>query len=140
MASEGKTEENEIELDEVIVKEKAKLQEPQDYVIFKSLNKFEQKDIANIPRTEALNEIQAINIYEEIQDDCNQCSYPITPMEKLSEMKSCILTTHSESPKAMINISQALYSRITTFILSTNKVMMEMIEPWIETDMCVYGH
>ena len=74
MAAEETTEEKGTELDAETVKEKAKLQEQHNYLIVKSLNKFEQKDIANIPKTEALSKTQAINIYTKIQDDCNQCN------------------------------------------------------------------
>ena len=130
MAAEAKTEEKETELDVEVAKEKEKLQEQQDYITFKSLTKFEQKDIANILKTEALSKRQVINVYKEIQDDCNQCGFLITPMEKLPEMKSCILTTHNESPKAMINISCALYRRFTIVIPSTNKVMIDMTQPF----------
>ena len=51
IAVKEKTEEKEMELDEEAVKEKEKLQEQQDHIIFKSLNKFKQKDMANIPKT-----------------------------------------------------------------------------------------
>ena len=49
--------------------------------MFKSLNKFKQKDIANNPKTEALSETQAINFCKEIQDNCNQCGFPITSIK-----------------------------------------------------------
>ena len=58
--------------------------------ISKSLARFEVKDINNIPETGALTEIQTMNIYREIQDDCEQHNYPITVMELLPEIKSCI--------------------------------------------------
>ena len=54
MAGKATTEEEETELDEKAAKEKAKLQETQDYLILKNLGKFEVKDIANIPKTTAL--------------------------------------------------------------------------------------
>ena len=64
MAAEATTEGKKTELDEDSAKKKAKLQEQQDYLIVQSLNKFEQKDIANIPKTKALSETQIINIYK----------------------------------------------------------------------------
>ena len=66
MAAEATTEENKTELDEKAAKEKAKIQKKEGYLIIRSLNKFEQKDIANIPKTKALSKTQAINIYKEI--------------------------------------------------------------------------
>ena len=128
MAAEATTEGNKTELDEDAAKKKAKLQEQQDYLIVQSLNKFEQKDIANIPKTKALSETQIINIYKEIQDNCNQCGFTITPMEKLPSMKFCIQNNHKESPKVITNISRALYRQFTTAIPSTDKIIMAMIE------------
>ena len=81
LAAEATIEEEETELDEEAAQEKAKLQEQEDYLIFRLLNKFEVKEIVNIPKTEALSETHAINIYKEIQDNCNQCGFPITPIE-----------------------------------------------------------
>ena len=89
MAGEEKTEEKETELDEAAAKEKKKIQGTQDYLIFKSLNNFGQMYIANIPKTETLSENQAINVYKEIQDDCNQCGFSITLMEQLLVVKLC---------------------------------------------------
>ena len=56
-----------------------------------SLNEFELKYIANIQKTEAMNETQAINIYKKIQDGCNQFGYPITPMEKTSDRYDALI-------------------------------------------------
>ena len=130
MAAEATTEEEETELDEKAAKEKEKLQETQDYLTFKNIGKFEVKDIANIPKTTALSKNQAINIYREITDDCNQCGFLITPMKKLSEMKYCIPPNHEMSTKMMTNISQAIYCCFTTVIQSTNKVIIDMSKPF----------
>ena len=105
MAAEATTEEKETVLDEDVAKEKEKLQETQDYLSLKHLGKFKVKDIANIQKTTALSKNQAINIYREITDDCNQCGFLITPMEELPTMKSCIPNNHKESKKVMTKIS-----------------------------------
>ena len=71
------------ELDEEAKKEIAKLKATQDILMYKNICKLEVQDIAHIPKTIALTENQAINIYREILGDCNQCGFPITPLEEL---------------------------------------------------------
>ena len=51
------------ELDEEAKKEKSKLKATQDILTYKNIRKFEVQDIAHIPKTTALTENQAINIY-----------------------------------------------------------------------------
>ena len=77
-----------VEETEVNEKETEK-QKELNFTRFKSLNKFGQIDIDSIPKTEALTEHQAINVYTEIQDDCNQLGFPITPLDELAVVKSC---------------------------------------------------
>jgi len=60
-----------------------------------------------------------INVYKKIQDDCNQYCYPITPMEKLPEVKSCRPLNYGQSTEAISNISWALYRQLTIGIPST---------------------
>ena len=56
-------EEEEIELDEEAEKENEKLKLTQDILLYKNIRKFEVQDIAHIPKTTALTENQAIDIY-----------------------------------------------------------------------------
>ena len=65
-----------MELDEEAKKEIAKLKATQDVLTYKNICKFEDQDIPHIPKTLALTENQAINVYCEILDDCNQCGFP----------------------------------------------------------------
>ena len=51
------------ELNEEAKKEKATLKATQDALTYKNIRKFEVQDIAHIPKTTALTENQAINIY-----------------------------------------------------------------------------
>ena len=62
-------------------------------------------DINGIPKTEALTELQAINVYSEIQDDCNQLGLPITPLDELTVVKLCRPIVHGQSKETMLNIS-----------------------------------
>ena len=87
-------------------------------------------DIDSILKTEALTEHQAINVYSEIQDDCNQLGFPITPRDELALVKSCRPQNHGVSKEIMLNISKTIFRRLSFVIPSTNLVMKEMIEPY----------
>ena len=105
IAAEGQTEEEETELDEETATEKKEKQKAIDYVIFKALNKFVQMDISSIPKTDALTELQATNVYAEIQGNCNQLGLPITPIEDLTVVKSCQPLVHGQLKETMLNRS-----------------------------------
>ena len=128
----------ETELDEETATEKKEKQKAIDYVIFKALDKFGQMDISSIPKTEALMELQATNVYSEIQDDCNQLGLPITPIEYLAVVKLCQPLVHGQSKETMLNISKTLFHRLSQVIPSTNKIMEEIIKPYAK-DRDGYG-
>ena len=130
MAAEGKMETEETEVDEKTATENKEKQKELNFTLFKSLNKFGQMDIDSIPKTEALTEQQAINVYSEIQDDCNQLGFPITALDELAVNKSCRPQNHGLSQEMMLNISKTLFRRLSMAIPSTNLVMKEMISPY----------
>ena len=73
-----------------------------------------------------------MNIYREIQDDHEQLGYPIAVMEHLPQTKSCIPQNHGQSKSMIQNISCAIYRRLTIIILSTNTVLIAMLEPYLK--------
>ena len=77
-----------------------------------------------------MDETQAMNMYTEIKDNCQQNGYPITALEELPETKSCIPAYHCESSETISNISRAIHRRLNIVIPITNKAMLDMIEPF----------
>ena len=89
----------------------------------KSLGKFELKNINDIPKTGVLSEHQAMNMYKQIQYDCDQLGFPFTIMEELPATKSCIPPNHGQSTSMIRNISWFIFHRLEINIPSTNTVL-----------------
>ena len=65
-AKEAKYNNDKEELDKAAEEDKKAHQQQYENVIIKSLNKFELKEVASIPKTEAMNETQATNVFKGI--------------------------------------------------------------------------
>ena len=100
--------------------------------ISKSLGKFEVKNINDIPKTGVLSEHQAMNMYKQIQYDCDQLGFPFTILEELPLTKSCIPPNHGQSKPMIRNISRAIFHRLEINIPSTNKVLVAMTKPCLQ--------
>ena len=73
-----------------------------------------------------------MNMYKQIQYDCEQLGFPFTIMEQLPVTKLCIPQNHGQSKLMIRNISRAIFRRLEINIPSTNTVLVAMIKPYLQ--------